>query len=226
MEENIKYIYPSFQDELNNLEDEVQREMLGSESSFTTQRKVFQFLINDLERENTSLCQEFVDGKYKLQHRLDELSEMINELRQEMDCKNTENKHLRETIVFFGNQLNQRLSNSDRSSSSTVSESVNSSAILDEILTELKSSTSKSENCIACREERSTNTSTNTSPQCTQTPLYSTSAKDTQTSSLPRYDQSTQTPTIFDSFEDSEDVFEKISENIALKDILIKQLER
>ena len=128
MEENIKYIYPSFQDELNNLEDEVQREMLGSESSFTTQRKVFQFLINDLERENTSLCQEFVDGKYKLQHRVDELSEMINELRQEMDCMNTENKHLHETFVFFDNQLNQRLSNSDRSSSSTVSDnSVNSS---------------------------------------------------------------------------------------------------
>ena len=91
-----------------------------------------------------------------------------------MECINTENKHLHETILFFGNQLNRQLSKS----SSTISEdSINSSTLLDDILNELQLSTSKHENVIACRVDRSTNTSQDTSHQCTQRPSNKKSSK-------------------------------------------------
>jgi hypothetical protein len=233
--DSMEYIYPSISEEMEYLELEVKDEMstVGAETSFTTQRKVFQFLVTDLENHNVALVEQMREYRKDTEKRLENVMIELLNLRRELDDVNRENVQLHEMLIFFGNQLNRRASTLRASNSSITSD--DSSILLDNILDELNNSTANDinncklrvDNAIdVIRKSVSTNTSPDTSPQCTQTPSHSTSSKVTQTSSFPRYDQSTQTPVISDSLEESEDVFEDLAENIALKDLLIKQLER
>ena len=120
------YVRPPSLDEIDKLENEVFKELDGVESSFTTQRKVFQHLIQDFERSNASLQRE----QKLYQKTADRLSEM------EVDIENLNNeiKQLHQLVIFLGNQLNRRISlGSTLSSTSTQDESLT----LDEMMKDL-----------------------------------------------------------------------------------------
>ena len=83
-------IQPSFQEEMQYLEMEVLDEMneIDTEASFTTQRKVFKFLVND---HNTALTTELTLYRETMEKRLKQISSEIGKLRDELDSVNLEN---------------------------------------------------------------------------------------------------------------------------------------
>ena len=146
------HVRPPSLDEIENLEHEVFKELDGVESSFTTQRKVFQFLIQDYETSNASLQRE----QQSCQKAFDRLSEM------EGDIRNLSNEivELHQLVIFLGNQLNRRISlgSSSLSSTSTQDESL----ILDEMMEDLLHSSSPK---LPKRLERSEINKVSISPQ-------------------------------------------------------------
>ena len=129
------YIRPPSLDEMEKVEDEVFKELDGVESSFTTQRKVFQFLLNDyettnsaLKREQTIYCAAF---------------NRIPDMAKDIEKVNNEIEQLHQLVIFLGNQLNQRISLSNSSLSSTSSE--NESICLDKMMEDLQKSSTQSQ---------------------------------------------------------------------------------
>ncbi len=199
----MRYLQPSLSEEMNLLEEEVYREMTDAESSFITQRKVYQFLVNDLERHNISLTNELKEYRDDMKSRLDELKTEIADLRSQLDSEDSENRDLHELVFFFGNQLNRR--KSKLVSSSTILESSESSStFLDNILDELQCSTSKCDT-----SEVRIHDAINTIRQSISSKLDTPSPKDTNTTSC----------------DEIVEVIETLTENIILKDQLIERLE-
>ena len=211
---------------MNRLEEEVCREMLDGVSSSVTQRKVFQFLVNDLEKDNENLMNELSHSRNVIQPRIDDLLLLIQELRTEVESINTENQHLHETVVFLGNQLNRRMSCIKSTSSMVSEESVNSSIFLEEMLEELQ--LSKHEKSV---DDQIDNVNESHS-QGTQLPLSVQTSQFTQTAVSLCHSRQTQTQhndqlsvhtqTIADGVNE---LVDNLTENIELKDKLIERLE-
>ena len=145
----MRYIQPSEVDELQLLENEVTNEM-DEESSFTTQRKVYHFLIEDIEAQNVSLTNELASYRDTIQERIDILHAEIGELRRDLGSVDTENKQLHEMLVFFGNQLNRHPSVTSLQSTSTDVSTVHgdrdSSMLLENIVNDLQNLPSCNDN--------------------------------------------------------------------------------
>ena len=139
--DSMEYIYPSISEEMEYLELEVKDEMstVGAETSFTTQRKVFQFLVTDLENHNVAFVEQMREYRKDTEKRLENVMIELQNLRRELDNVNRENVQLHEMLIFFGNQLNRRASTLRASNSSITSD--DSSILLDNILDELNNST-------------------------------------------------------------------------------------
>ncbi len=148
----MRYVRPRSLDELNNLDSEVTKELDGIETSFTTQRKVYQFLVRDYEEVNVTLQRELLTYRRNINtyrgninNRLDELTRDVELLRNEMSNVNNENEQLHEVVVFLSNQLNGRQStNLSSSSSSSSSSSDDASVFLDDIIENLRQNTTES----------------------------------------------------------------------------------
>ena len=134
----MRYIQPSLMEEMEYLENEVRDEMyaVDAEKSFTTQKKVYTFLVEDLEAHNISLSNDLKLYREKMQRQLDDLHSEMSYLRKDLGDVNSENQQLHEMLVFFGYQVNQRASNNV--SSSTLISREDSSALLENILDELQ----------------------------------------------------------------------------------------
>ena len=145
----MRYIQPSELEEMQFLENEVTKEM-DEETSFTTQRRVYHLLIDDIEAQNVSLTNELASYRETIQERIDILHAEIGELRRDLGSVDTENKQLHEMLVFFGNQLNRRPSvtslQSTSSGISTVFGDEDSSILLENIMDDLQNSTSCNDN--------------------------------------------------------------------------------
>ena len=129
------YIRPPSLDEMEKVEDEVFKELDGVESSFTTQRKVFQFLLNDYETTNSALKRE--------QTMYCAAFNRIPDMAKDIEKVNNEIEQLHQLVIFLGNQLNQRISLSNSSLSSTSSE--NESICLDKMMEDLQKSSTQSQ---------------------------------------------------------------------------------
>ncbi len=139
----MRHIRPLSLDEMDNLEDEVMNELDGVETSFTTQRKIYQFLVRDYEDVNASLQRELLAYREnistyqkKINNRFVELEKDVECLRNDLSNENRENEQLHELVAFLGNQLNGRASVNSSSSRSSVSE-VDSSVFLDDIIEDI-----------------------------------------------------------------------------------------
>ena len=94
-------------EEMEYLEKEVHDEMysVDVETSFTTQKKVFTFLVEDLEAHNNSLSNELKLYREQFQRQLDELHSEISCLKNDLGDVTSENQQLHEMLVFYGNHL-------------------------------------------------------------------------------------------------------------------------
>ncbi len=199
-------------EEMEYLENEVRDEMyaVDAEKSFTTQKKVYTFLVEDLEAHNISLSNDLKLYREKMQRQLDDLHSEMSYLRKDLGEMNSENQQLHEMLVFFGNQVNQRASNNV--SSSTLISCEDSSALLENILDELQ----QPSNCDEVMEHRVQDAIT--SIQQSVSPVVCVP--------YPRHDEfSDQDRHTFDDGCDYNDVVETLTENIMLKDRLLKRLE-
>ncbi len=134
-------------EEFDHLEFEVQNEIIdGAESSFTTQKKVYQFLIDDYEAVNDSLLRELHLYRKNAAVHLLNMKDEIEAVRSDVSRVDEENKQLHELLVFFGNQLNGRLSTNTSSSSLSISkeDSSDTSRFLDSMISEMRLSAAKS----------------------------------------------------------------------------------
>jgi hypothetical protein len=132
----MKYVRVPSIEEFDVLEYEVQKELIdGAESSFTTQRKVYEFLIEDYENVNDSLLREIRLFRKIGADRLRDMKHEIEAVAKDVSRVDEENKQLHELLVFLANQLNGRLSisTSSKSSSESAEDSFDSSLFLDNI---------------------------------------------------------------------------------------------
>ena len=101
----MKYVEPSLWDELQYLEEEVNDELAGVESSFTTQRKVYRFLIEDYEKVNSSLQEDLFICQNSVKTYQERIDQRLTEVTKELSDVNQENAQLHELVIFFGKQL-------------------------------------------------------------------------------------------------------------------------
>lgn len=210
----MRYIQipPSPMEEMEYLEKEVHDEMyaVDAETSFTTQKKVYTFLVEDLEAHTISLSNELKLYREQFQRQLDELHSEISCLKNDLGVVNSENQQLHDMLVFYGNQFNQCASNNVSSSSLTSCE--DSSVLLETIFDELK----RSSNCDDVTERRVQDAIT--SIQQSVSPIVS--DPDPRREEISDRDHHTAE----DECEHN-DVVETLTENIMLKDRLLKHLE-
>ena len=129
------------------LEEEVNKELDGPESSFGAQRRVYKFLIDDLNRDNSALIKELQTSKKDIVNRIDEINTEMEAMRSDLSSVNEENKQLHELVQFLGNQISGRRSTNESILSSSISEEkcFNTSQSLDKMIEEvMNSSTVKS----------------------------------------------------------------------------------
>ncbi len=134
-------------DELVLLESEVNDELIdGAETSFTTQRKVYQFLINDYEAVNASLSRELHLYRTKATNQFLDMKREVECMRIDVSRMDEENRQLHELLIYFGNQLNDRVCTCVSTSSSSISEeyAADSSGFLDNLVSKLRVSSVKS----------------------------------------------------------------------------------
>ena len=121
-------------------------DVVDTEACFTTQRKVFKFLVNDLEDQNATLINQLQLYQENMEQKMKCLLLEVQQLKEELENVNTENQQIHEMMVFFGNQINRNVS---EISPSTSSVSENSSVLLEEIMIDLKKSTTINDNHIS-----------------------------------------------------------------------------
>ena len=113
----MRYVHPSSLGEMDRLEEEVLNELDGIETSFTSQSKVYRFLIQDYENVNSTLQRELTAYRETFNACRQELIKDVEMLRNDVSIVNKENTQLHEVMVFLANQLNGRLSISSSSES-------------------------------------------------------------------------------------------------------------
>ena len=140
--------------ELEHLEEEVLKEMDGVESSFTTQKKVYKFLINDLENHNESITNELISYRQEIQTRIDSLCAEVACLREVVDGVTRENVHIHEMLLFYANQYNRRATFNKDTLTSISSD--DSSVFLEEIIDDLQESTTRNESISSNKQANQT----------------------------------------------------------------------
>ena len=102
----MKYVRTTSLGEMDRLEEEVYNELDGFETSFSSQRKVYQFLIQDYENVNSILQRELATYRDNFNTCRQELIRDAEVLRNDVSNVVKENTQLHELMIFFGNQLN------------------------------------------------------------------------------------------------------------------------
>ena len=130
---SMKYVFPS---EMDHLEDEVEKELEGVQNCFQT--KLVKTMIHEAKQGLSWFRAQVQDIQQGTETRMKNFNQELSSVREELDHVNQENTHLHEMVVFLAKQLNQRMSTSTTSTSSTLEES---STFLDELMKDFHSST-------------------------------------------------------------------------------------
>ena len=122
----MEYIHLSFNAEMEHLEHIVAEELETVQHSL--KEKLARSIVHEAEQGLSWFKTQIKQLQQVSETRIKNIDEEVSNLREELNRMNDENRHLHEMVVFFGKQLNKRMS------ASTASTSDESSVCLDELM--------------------------------------------------------------------------------------------